>query len=626
MPVEFLSDDEAAAFGRYAGPPSRAELDRMFYLDDEDLRLTARRRGDHMRLGFSLQLTTVRYLGTFLVNPLDVPPLVTEYLAKQLGIDDPSCAARYAERPNTPREHREEIKASGGLREFSEAEEEFARWVHARAWNTGDGPKTIFTDGVKWLRENAVLLPGVTTAVRLVSRVRDEALDELYATLAGLPGPHQAALLESLVVVPDGAQYSELELWRRMPSKPTGRGLERSLNRVAEVSGTGIGRLDLEAHVPRRRVTDLARHGMTARAQALRRLGEPRKLATLVATVAYLEGRAVDDCLELLDLMTTDLLAKAEKAVGEEHKRRHPSLVEHSVRLAAAVDVLFDVTSAGEAVVSLAELWESIEAVVPRAELRAELREAADVVAAMAPPPGSDADTEMRVLLTERIATVTPFLKILTEVIEFGAAPEGEQALAAMKALPRLLDRRSRITLADIDQGLLAGSWRTLVMPGGGAVDRSAWVFCVLTAFHRHLRRREIYTGASTRWRDPRAQLLSGDKLARAKETVLADLQLGEDPGGLLAEQSRALDAALRDVAAQVSAGSIEATVDDQGRLHLPHLSAIPDPPSLVDLRRRVAAMMPRVDLPEVILEVMDWVPEFTAAFTHASSQPVPPR
>ncbi len=94
-----------------------------------------------------------------------------------------------------------------------------------------DGPKTIFADGVRWLRENAVLLPGVTTAARLVSRVRDEALDELYATLAALPGPHLAARLEGLVVVPDGARYSELKLWRRMPSKPTGRGLERSLNR-----------------------------------------------------------------------------------------------------------------------------------------------------------------------------------------------------------------------------------------------------------------------------------------------------------------------------------------------------------------------------------------------------------
>jgi hypothetical protein len=49
MPVEFLSDDEAAVFGRYGGPPARAALDRMFYLDDEDLRLIAKRRGDHMR-------------------------------------------------------------------------------------------------------------------------------------------------------------------------------------------------------------------------------------------------------------------------------------------------------------------------------------------------------------------------------------------------------------------------------------------------------------------------------------------------------------------------------------------------------------------------------------------------
>jgi hypothetical protein len=41
MPVEFLTDEEAAAFGCYAGPPTRAELDRMFYLDDAgDLSLT----------------------------------------------------------------------------------------------------------------------------------------------------------------------------------------------------------------------------------------------------------------------------------------------------------------------------------------------------------------------------------------------------------------------------------------------------------------------------------------------------------------------------------------------------------------------------------------------------------
>ena len=157
------------------------------------------------------------------------------------------------------------------------------------------------------------------------------------------------------------------------------------------------------------------------------------------------------------------------------------------------------------------------------------------------------------------------------------------------------------------------------MLPKDGGVDRSAWVFCVLTAFHRHLKRREIYAEASTRWRDPRAQLLAGERWERAKGAALTDLQLSEDPSALLAEQSAALDAALRDLAAQVSAGTVDATVDGEGRLHLPKLSAIPEPPSLTDLRKRVSAMLPRVDLPEVILEVMGWVPEFTAAFTLAS-------
>lgn len=49
---------------------------------------------------------------------------------------------------------------------------------------------------------------------------------------------------------------------------------------------------------------------------------------------------------------------------------------------------------------------------------------------------------------------------------------------------------------------------------------------------NRHRRRREIYAEAPARWRAP-AQLMSGDNLARAKETVLAGLQLDEDPSAL---------------------------------------------------------------------------------------------
>ncbi len=85
MGVEFLSDGQAAAFGRFSGVPTREQLERYFLLDDADRALVGRRRGDQNRLGFSVQLTTVRFLGTVLVDPLDAPWVVVEFVAAHWG-------------------------------------------------------------------------------------------------------------------------------------------------------------------------------------------------------------------------------------------------------------------------------------------------------------------------------------------------------------------------------------------------------------------------------------------------------------------------------------------------------------------------------------------------------------
>ena len=60
-------------------------------------------------------------------------------------------------------------------------------------------------------------------------------------------------------------------------------------------------------------------------------------------------------------------------------------------------------------------------------------------------------------------------------------------------------------------------------------------------------------------------------------------------------------------------------SIGDEGRLHAEKDSAIADPPSLTDLRKRREAMMPQVDVGELILEVMPWQPDFLKAFTAAS-------
>lgn len=171
--MDFLTDEQAEAYGAFTQAPTRPELERFFFLDDADRDLVALRRSDSHRLGVALQICTVRYMGLFLVDPLAVPWSVVEHLAEQLGIGDPSCVKRYAERRMTPYEHAWEISKKYGYRPFEdhEAGRRFRTFLHGRAWTHAEGPVALFDHAVGWPRGHRVLLPGVSVLARQVSAV-----------------------------------------------------------------------------------------------------------------------------------------------------------------------------------------------------------------------------------------------------------------------------------------------------------------------------------------------------------------------------------------------------------------------------------------------------------------------
>ena len=116
MPVQFPTPEQRANYGRYAGDPSAGELTRYFHLDDADHLLIGVKRGDHNRLGFALQLTTARFLGTFLEDPVDVPDAVVRALVRQLSGTHLEQLARYRS-ANQRWEHTMEIRLKYGFRE-----------------------------------------------------------------------------------------------------------------------------------------------------------------------------------------------------------------------------------------------------------------------------------------------------------------------------------------------------------------------------------------------------------------------------------------------------------------------------------------------------------------------------
>ena len=225
MPVEFLSPDQQRRYGRYTEDPSPLQLARYFHFDDRDHQLIDRRRTAHTRLGFAVQLGTVRFLGTFLSDPTDVPATVTTYVAHQLGLQETTGLTQYDSR-DTHWDHATEIQQEYDYRDFHTPRElcPLVRWLYTRAWLSAERPSVLFDLATARLVERKVLLPGVTVLERLVARVRDRAAIRLWHMLARLPNSDQQAKLAALLELPDGANSSPLDRLRRAPTRISGPG------------------------------------------------------------------------------------------------------------------------------------------------------------------------------------------------------------------------------------------------------------------------------------------------------------------------------------------------------------------------------------------------------------------
>jgi hypothetical protein len=97
----------------------------------------------------------------------------------------------------------------------------------------------------------------------------------------------------------------------------------------------------------------------------------------------------------------------------------------------------------------------------------------------------------------------------------------------------------------EVDDKLVPSAWRKAVYASPdlppGAVDRDAYVVCVLERLHRALMRRDVFASPSHRWSDPRARLLDGPEREAVREKVLAGLSLDMPVEEHLAELVRGL-------------------------------------------------------------------------------------
>src|SRR5262249_50481224 len=116
--------------------------------------------------------------------------------------------------------------------------------------------------------------------------------------------------------------------------------------------------------------------------------------------------------------------------------------------------------------------------------------------------------------------------------------------------------------------------------------------------------------------------LLSGAAWDAARPTVCRSLGHTLAVEETIATLSRELDVTYKAVAARLSSnpGVRIETVDGKDDLILSGLDKLEEPPGLERLRQEVKARLPRVELPEILLEIAART-GFTSKFTHVSEK-----
>lgn len=608
MPVEFLTPEQEARYGRFSEEPTTEQLAKYFWLDDQDRNIIWRHRGEHNRLGFALQLTTVRFLGTFLANPIDVPKNVLIYLAQQLKMPYDVPLDHY-QSSRIRKEHTAEIRQIYGYRDFTDqpGHLRLIRWLYTRSWLTAERPSVLFDLATARCVEQKILLPGVTVLARLIAQVRDRASTRLWNKLAQIPDTKQRQALEDLLNADSKTRKTGLDLLRHPPTKLTSAGLCKAINRLEVIRSLGAENWNVSG-IPKGRLRALARYATAARAQAITRMSPDRRLATLVAFTIIFSISAQDDVLDIMDRFFTDLFARTDRQGQKARLRTIKDLDGAARKLREACAVLLDDAT------SDTDMRTTVFSKIPKDALKAAIQ----TIDNLTRPPDQTVYLEE---LFRHYSDIRKFLPKILEIIKFDATPAGQPVLATWEYL-RDHKSSSKKHWKEAPIPGMTTSWKkiAIVDENISKVQPRAYTFWVLERMLEALRRHDIYVAGSERYDDPRAQLLQGAAWNTVRPQVLRTLDWFSDADKSLAPLEKRLDSAYRNTVDRWEknpAVRIE-TFAGQERLVLTPLDRLEEPESLLKLRTRVQNLLPRTDLPELLLEVNRWT-GFADAFTHFS-------
>ena len=313
-PEILLTEDQRKELTQIPPAISDWEIAKYYTLSDTDLQIINQRRRDHNKIGFAVQLCCLRYPGWSLVNVNEVPFSVLSYIAEQISIDIDRYQD-YAQREKTRREHLQEIRQTYGFTVFCEADSKRLQTILMPYALENDNILRLIKLAIEELRRQKIILPGITTIEKIVSKLSQDAKQIILKTINESLTIKQKQQLDKLIESSDELLTTTLVHLKEDPGQSSPAAFMNIIDRLEIIRKLNLN-IDLKNIHPNR-IKQLSRLGSKYEPHSFRRFEESKRYAMLALYLIDLSQRLVDFAVEIHDRQINILLSKGRKQQEE---------------------------------------------------------------------------------------------------------------------------------------------------------------------------------------------------------------------------------------------------------------------------------------------------------------------
>uniref|UniRef100_UPI0025B2E5B9 Tn3 family transposase n=1 Tax=Trichocoleus desertorum TaxID=1481672 RepID=UPI0025B2E5B9 len=599
MPVNFLSEAERSRLSQFPAAIPESDLIQYFTLTQADLKQIQRLRRSENRLGFALQLGTLRYLGFCPSDLQPVPLTVVEHLAQQLN-QQAEDLTRYAQRSQTRTEHLQQIQAYLGFRNPVTCDfKQLAYWLSERAMEH-DKPSLLFQLAAEKLHRDKIVRPGVTTLERMVSTARHQATLKTYRLLKPLLTRQRCTFLDQLLQPEPSLKMTRLNWLHRPATSNSPAAILTAIAKIRYLRTQQVQQWDLSSLNPNR-LKFLAQIAKKATNQRLERMPVERRYPILLAFAQQMLIEITDESIDLFTRCLAETHSRARRDLQTFRQQQAVAINEKVMLLQQIGQVILDPAVADP------QVRPDIFAQVSRKQLQKAVSDC--------PPLIRPVQDEAYDFLALRYSYLRTFAPAFFDTFTFHSNVEADPLLKAVAILRQLNVQGKRRVPQDAPIEFITAQWQSFLVDEAGQIQRRYYELCVLWQLRSALRSGNIWIGGSRRYANPQTYLIPKPRWLEMRGEVCQMLGMPEAGEQRLKGLTLQLERELEQFTQVIQANTGVEMENEQ--LIISPLKAEETPETVKTLQSLVTKCLPLVDLTDLMVEVDGWT-RFSQSYVHS--------